>query len=135
MHAVAGQKDLRVEDDGFVVVQMFHPQKLTTDFAVLGAQTIELLATIELKYHVPLGFHVGGLSYFAKSRISLVLQRDFFLQSNEIYASAEDPTMPVPDLIICLHGRPALNYSANFELTTTRLHGVEIPVGMSYETP
>ncbi|KAG0306906.1 hypothetical protein BGZ98_001500 [Dissophora globulifera] len=50
-------KDLRVEDDGFVVVQVFHPQKLTTDFAVLDAQTMELLATIALKYHVQLGFH------------------------------------------------------------------------------
>ncbi|KAG0282535.1 hypothetical protein BGZ98_006717, partial [Dissophora globulifera] len=44
-------------DDGFVVVQVFHPQKRTTDFAVLDAQTMELLATIALKHHVPFGFH------------------------------------------------------------------------------
>ncbi|KAF8923594.1 carotenoid oxygenase [Dissophora ornata] len=56
-YAVAGQEDPRAEDDGFVVVQVFHPRKRTTDFAVLDAQTMELLATIGLKHHVPFGFH------------------------------------------------------------------------------
>lgn len=56
-YAVVGQEDTRAEDDGFVVVQVFHPEKQTTDFAVLDAQTMELLATIALKHHVPFGFH------------------------------------------------------------------------------
>ncbi|KAG0016312.1 hypothetical protein BGZ82_001132 [Podila clonocystis] len=45
------------EDDGYVVVSVFHPKKQTTDFVVLDAQTMELLATIALKHHVPYGFH------------------------------------------------------------------------------
>ncbi|KAG0068429.1 hypothetical protein BGZ92_004895 [Podila epicladia] len=45
------------EDDGFVVVSVFHPKKQTTDFVVLDAQTMNLLATIALKHHVPYGFH------------------------------------------------------------------------------
>ncbi|KAF9362875.1 hypothetical protein BGX34_005354 [Mortierella sp. NVP85] len=56
-YAVVGQEDTRVEDDGFVVVQVYHPKTQTTDFAVLDAQTMELLATIALKHHVPFGFH------------------------------------------------------------------------------
>ncbi|CAO3566857.1 unnamed protein product [Mortierella alpina] len=56
-YAVVGQEDTRVEDDGFVVVQVYHPKKQTTDFAVLDAQSMELLATIGLKHHVPFGFH------------------------------------------------------------------------------
>ncbi|KAF9360950.1 hypothetical protein BGX26_006944 [Mortierella sp. AD094] len=56
-YAVVGEEDTRAEDDGFVVVQVFHPKKQTTDFAVLNAQTMELLATIGLKHHVPFGFH------------------------------------------------------------------------------
>lgn len=45
------------EDDGYVVVSVYHPKKQTTDFVVLDAQTMELLATIALKHHVPYGFH------------------------------------------------------------------------------
>ncbi|KAK3827832.1 MAG: retinal pigment epithelial membrane protein-domain-containing protein [Benniella sp.] len=56
-YAVVGQEDTREEDDGFVVVQVYHPKTQTTDFAVLDAQTMELLATIALKHHVPFGFH------------------------------------------------------------------------------
>ncbi|KAK3814651.1 MAG: carotenoid oxygenase [Linnemannia gamsii] len=56
-YAVVGEKDERKEDDGFVVVQVYHPKRQTTDFAVLDAQTMELLATIGLKHHVPFGFH------------------------------------------------------------------------------
>ncbi|KAK3837916.1 MAG: carotenoid oxygenase [Linnemannia elongata] len=56
-YAVVGEVDQRKEDDGFVVVQVYHPKRKTTDFAVLDAQTMELLATIGLKHHVPFGFH------------------------------------------------------------------------------
>ncbi|KAF9913948.1 hypothetical protein BX616_009265 [Lobosporangium transversale] len=56
-YAVVGKEDIRAEDDGFVVVQVYNPKKQTTDFAVLDAQTMELLATIGLKHHVPYGFH------------------------------------------------------------------------------
>jgi all-trans-8'-apo-beta-carotenal 15,15'-oxygenase len=58
-YAVVGEDDAkrREEDDGYVVVQVYHPKKQTTDFAVLDAQTMELLATIGLKHHVPFGFH------------------------------------------------------------------------------
>ncbi|KAG0051386.1 hypothetical protein BGZ83_003809 [Gryganskiella cystojenkinii] len=58
-YSVVGEDDAkrRDEDDGFVVVQVYHPKKQTTDFAVLDAKTMELLATIGLKHHVPFGFH------------------------------------------------------------------------------
>jgi all-trans-8'-apo-beta-carotenal 15,15'-oxygenase len=56
-YAVVGEDDARKEDDGFVVVQVYHPKRHTTDFAVLDAQSMELLATIGLKHHVPFGFH------------------------------------------------------------------------------
>ncbi|KAF9412389.1 hypothetical protein BGZ94_001046 [Podila epigama] len=45
------------EDHGYIVVSVFHPKKQTTDFVVLDAQTMELLATIALKHAVPYGFH------------------------------------------------------------------------------
>ncbi|KAF9426192.1 hypothetical protein BGZ76_002869 [Entomortierella beljakovae] len=56
-YAVAGEEDTRQEDDGYVVVQVYHPKKQTTDFVVLDAQNMELIATIGLKHHVPFGFH------------------------------------------------------------------------------
>ncbi|KAI1302179.1 hypothetical protein EDD11_005644 [Mortierella claussenii] len=56
-YAVPGEEDQRKEDDGFVVVQVYHPKKQTTDFAVLDAATMGLLATVGLKHHVPFGFH------------------------------------------------------------------------------
>ncbi|KAF9578549.1 hypothetical protein BGW38_005594, partial [Lunasporangiospora selenospora] len=56
-YSVPGKEDLREEDDGYVVVQVYHPVQQTTDFVVLDAQTMEVLATIALKHHVPFGFH------------------------------------------------------------------------------
>lgn len=58
-HGYDSNKDGSVEDDGYVLVQLYHPNKHRTDFCVLDAQNIEggPVARIKLKHHVPYGFH------------------------------------------------------------------------------
>ena len=47
------------EDEGYVVVQLYNPDKHKTDFCILDAKHIENgpIARIKLKHHVPYGFH------------------------------------------------------------------------------
>jgi len=47
------------EDEGYVVVQLYHPEKHTTDFCILDAKKVSSgpVARIKLKHHVPYGFH------------------------------------------------------------------------------
>ena len=45
------------EDDGYVIVQLYVPEKHVTEFCVLDAKNLSLLARIKLKHHVPYGFH------------------------------------------------------------------------------
>lgn len=47
------------EDDGYVIVQVYIPEKHVTEFCVLNAKDIGKgpLARIQLKHHVPYGFH------------------------------------------------------------------------------
>ena len=47
------------EDDGFVVVQLYVPEKHITEFVVLDAKDLAQgpLARIVLKHHIPFGFH------------------------------------------------------------------------------
>ena len=58
-HGYDLNKDGSAEDDGYVLVQLYHPNKHRTDFCVLDAQNIEAgpVARIKLKHHVPYGFH------------------------------------------------------------------------------
>ncbi|KAI1316988.1 hypothetical protein EDD11_009146 [Mortierella claussenii] len=44
---------------------------------------------------------VGVLIYYGKTRISDVLGRDSVVQSTNKYASAGDPFMSIPDLVVC----------------------------------
>ena len=52
-------RDRGDEDDGYVLVQLYHPGKHLTSFCVLDAKNIEkgCIAKINLKHHVPYGFH------------------------------------------------------------------------------
>lgn len=47
------------EDDGYVIVQVYIPEKHLTEFCVLDAKDVGKgpLARIKLKHHVPYGFH------------------------------------------------------------------------------
>eukprot|EP00795_Rhopilema_esculentum_P003089 gene3089-1377_t len=47
------------EDDGYVLVQLYHPGKHLTSFCVLDAKNVHkgCIAKINLKHHVPYGFH------------------------------------------------------------------------------
>lgn len=47
------------EDDGYVIVQVYIPEKHVTEFCILNAKDIGKgpLARIQLKHHVPYGFH------------------------------------------------------------------------------
>nr|CCE21336.1 putative beta-carotenoid oxygenase [Suberites domuncula] len=51
--------DLGDDDDGYVVVQLYIPEKHITEFAVLDAKHVDQgpLARIKLKHHIPYGFH------------------------------------------------------------------------------
>lgn len=52
-------REIGEEDAGYVVVQLYCPEKHKTDFCILDAQKIENgpIARIKLKHHVPYGFH------------------------------------------------------------------------------
>ena len=52
-------RDYGDEDDGYILVQLYHPGKHLTSFCVLDAKNIEkgCIAKINLKHHVPYGFH------------------------------------------------------------------------------
>ena len=47
------------EDDGYVIVQVYIPERHVTEFCVLEAKHVGNgpLARIRLKHHVPYGFH------------------------------------------------------------------------------
>lgn len=47
------------EDDGYVIVQVYIPDRHVTEFCVLDAKDVRNgpLARIKLKHHVPYGFH------------------------------------------------------------------------------
>ena len=47
------------DDDGYVLVQLYIPDKHITEFAVLDAKHVDRgpLARIKLKHHIPYGFH------------------------------------------------------------------------------
>lgn len=47
------------EDDGYVIVQVYIPEKHLTEFCVVDAKDVGKgpLARIKLKHHVPYGFH------------------------------------------------------------------------------
>ncbi|XP_065661053.1 apocarotenoid-15,15'-oxygenase isoform X1 [Hydra vulgaris] len=47
------------EDDGYIIVQLYHPDTHKTDFCIIDAQHVDdgPLARIKLKHHVPYGFH------------------------------------------------------------------------------
>ncbi|XP_001635106.2 apocarotenoid-15,15'-oxygenase [Nematostella vectensis] len=47
------------EDDGYVIVQLYVPEKKLTEFCVLDAKDLSKgpLARIKLKHHIPYGFH------------------------------------------------------------------------------
>nr|CCE21337.1 putative beta-carotenoid oxygenase [Suberites domuncula] len=51
--------DLGDDDDGYVVVQLYIPEKHITEFAVLDAKHVDQgpLARIKLKHHILYGFH------------------------------------------------------------------------------
>ena len=52
-------RDQGDEDDGYVLVQLYHPKKHVSSFCVLDAKNIAkgCIARINLKHHVPYGFH------------------------------------------------------------------------------
>eukprot|EP00794_Sanderia_malayensis_P020118 gene20118-22089_t len=52
-------RDRGCEDDGYVLVQLYHPKKHVTSFCVLDATDVGkgCIAKINLKHHVPYGFH------------------------------------------------------------------------------
>jgi len=58
-HGYQSNKDGSAEDDGYVLVQLYDPEKHRTDFCILDAQNIEKgpIARMKLKHHVPYGFH------------------------------------------------------------------------------
>jgi len=47
------------EDDGYVIVQLYIPEKNTTEFVILDAQNVDKgpVTQIKLKHHIPYGFH------------------------------------------------------------------------------
>ena len=47
------------EDDGFVLVQLYIPERHCTEFVVLDAKSVDRgpIARIKLKHHIPYGFH------------------------------------------------------------------------------
>ena len=47
------------EDDGWLLVQLYHPDLHRTDFCILDSQRVGEgpVARIRLKHHVPYGFH------------------------------------------------------------------------------
>lgn len=47
------------EDDGYVIIQVYIPERHVTEFCVLDAKDVRKgpLARIKLKHHVPYGFH------------------------------------------------------------------------------
>ncbi|XP_057315890.1 apocarotenoid-15,15'-oxygenase-like isoform X2 [Hydractinia symbiolongicarpus] len=57
-HGYAASKQ-GAEDDGYVLVQLYHPDTHKTDFCILDARCVEKgpVARIKLKHHVPYGFH------------------------------------------------------------------------------
>ncbi|KAL6075485.1 Dioxygenase [Balamuthia mandrillaris] len=58
--AVLGEEDYeQLEDDGWVITQLFNCREHSTQFVVLDAKNIEAgpIARIKLKHHTPYGFH------------------------------------------------------------------------------
>lgn len=51
------------EDDGYVLVQLYIPDKHVSEFVVLDAKHVDQgpIVRIKLKHHIPYGFH-GTLS-------------------------------------------------------------------------
>lgn len=47
------------DDDGYVLVMLYIPDKHVSEFAVLDAKHVDKgpLARIKLKHHIPYGFH------------------------------------------------------------------------------
>ena len=47
------------EDEGYVIVQLYIPERHVTEFAILDAQRVDNgpIARIKLKHHIPFGFH------------------------------------------------------------------------------
>lgn len=47
------------EDDGYVITQLYVPDKHVTEFVVLDAKDLEKgpIARVCLKHHIPYGFH------------------------------------------------------------------------------
>ena len=48
------------EDEGYLIVQLYIPEKHVTEFAILDAQHVDSgpIARIKLKHHIPFGFMV-----------------------------------------------------------------------------
>ena len=47
------------EDEGYVIVQLYIPEKHVTEFAILDAEHVDKgpVSRIKLKHHIPFGFH------------------------------------------------------------------------------
>ena len=47
------------EDEGYVIVQLYIPEKHVTEFAILDARHVDNgpVTRIKLKHHIPFGFH------------------------------------------------------------------------------
>ena len=47
------------EDEGYVIVQLYIPEKHVTEFAILDAKHVDKgpVSRIKLKHHIPFGFH------------------------------------------------------------------------------
>lgn len=52
-------RDVGDEDEGFIITQLYIPEKHVTEFAILDAQHVDVgpIARIKLKHHIPHGFH------------------------------------------------------------------------------
>lgn len=54
-----GSRNMGKEDEGYVIVQLYIPEKHVTEFAILDAQHVDEgpVTRIKLKHHIPHGFH------------------------------------------------------------------------------
>ena len=69
------------EDDGFVIVQLYVPEKHVTEFCLLDAKDLGSgpLARVKLKHHVPYGFH-GTFTPEVFTSVPVVMSKLWFPQ-------------------------------------------------------
>ncbi|KAI8599052.1 hypothetical protein EDD21DRAFT_380858 [Dissophora ornata] len=78
---------------------------------------------------------VAGLTAYAWDRINTVSSRQFFIQSHNIYTTANNPKMSIPDVIFCTWRVSQLEVSRGATFQRTDLNNSGLPQGYTVNTP